>query len=184
MKISENIKKLIENKFGNEISYPVDCEALSEHIFNITKKRISYSTLKRLMGFVKGPDSARLSTLDIIAKYLSFKNWQELSLSIRNESDSDFINTEIINSQKLNINCIIEIKYPPNRTIRIKYIGNNIFKVIASENSKLCLNDLLEIYYIVKNQPLYVYQVIRNGIYLGEYIAGKNYGITEFSIIQ
>jgi len=58
--LSKITRKEIETKFGKEIRYPADCEALSSHILMETKQRVSTSTLKRILGFVKGIKEPRL----------------------------------------------------------------------------------------------------------------------------
>ena len=76
--LSKIIKEKIHHRFGNEVRYPKDCEALAQHISNQCKTRISGSTLRRLYGFVKGIREPRLYTLDIIAEYLGYKSWEQL----------------------------------------------------------------------------------------------------------
>ena len=184
MVLSDIIKQLLEKRFNNEIRYPVDCESLSEDIFIVTKSRVSSSTLKRLLGFVRGTEEARLSTLDIIAEYLSFKNWNDLIINLNDSGNSDFFNLDVIKSDELEIGCEIELKYDPNRVLCLKYIGNYNFEIFKSENSKLKTNDLLSIYYIVKNQPLYIRKVIRENRDIGEYNAGLLGGITSVTMIK
>lgn len=84
---------LIEEKIDKEIRYPSDCEYLSYDIEKETKLRISINTLKRLFGFLEDIKAPRLYTLDIIAKYLGYKNWDFLELSIKEDKDS-LLNTK------------------------------------------------------------------------------------------
>ena len=82
----------MEKKFGKEIRYPSDCDSLSEDIFISTKQKISVSTLKRLLGFVSGVQEPRLYTLDVLAKYLGYNNWDFYLEEIKSISNSEFFN--------------------------------------------------------------------------------------------
>lgn len=78
-----NIDK--KEKINKEIRYPIDCEHLAYDIEKETKLRISANTLKRLFGFLDDTRTPRLYTLDVIARYLGFKNWDFLELSFKED---------------------------------------------------------------------------------------------------
>lgn len=72
------VKTRIEKKYGQAIRYPKDCEGLSADISSKIKEQISASTLKRLFGFVKGPEKAQRYTLDVLARYLGHNTWEDV----------------------------------------------------------------------------------------------------------
>jgi hypothetical protein len=76
--IPDNIKQLIENRFGRKILYSKDCEALAVSIKRACNESISATTLKRMFGFAKNIEKPRLYTLDVIAIYLDFVDWSSL----------------------------------------------------------------------------------------------------------
>ena len=76
----------------------------------------------------------------------------------------------------------VAISYPPNRKLTIENLGDNHFRVTDSENSKLLKGDLLTLTHIVRNYPLLVAEVIRNGENLGAFTAGKAQGI-DFELL-
>ena len=84
------IIKEIEGKFGTPIKYPKDCESLSNSIQLNCNKLISVSTLKRLMGFVKQVEQPHKHTLDVIANYIGYKDWEEAMLFIEKQDNSSF----------------------------------------------------------------------------------------------
>ena len=182
--LSKVIIKHIEKKFGKEIRYPSDCESLSEDVFLHTKQKISVSTLKRLLGFVNGVQDPRLYTLDILAKYLGYNNWDVYLEVIKAFSNSDFFNIEKIDVESLSIGAKIQISYEPNRVINLNYTGNFNFKIESSENSKLQVGDIVKISNFVKNFPLLISEVKRNDQNLGQYRAGKSGGLSEIKIIE
>ena len=70
--------------------YPKDCEALASIISSVCNERVSASTLKRLYGFVKGVEQPRQFTLDLIAQYIDFPDWDALINKINNVKPIQF----------------------------------------------------------------------------------------------
>ena len=128
------VKNLIEKKIDMEIRYPADCEYLSFEIEKSTKRRISTNTIKRLFGFIQGVQSHRLYTLDIIARYIHFKNWDDL-LNRLNESESP----ESYNHQ-------------PQEPLRQKHVLK--VRIIESDSDLFQINDIIEIRYQKKRIAL------------------------------
>jgi len=181
--LSPIIKKLIENKLGKDIRYSSDIEHLSFDIEKHTNQRIGVNTLKRLLGQIEGVKEPRLYTLDTIARYLSFKNWDELLESFDQSGNSGFSTIEEIEVNKLSKGDKIQFTYTPDRNIVVEFIDDNRFKVIESTNSKLQIGDIIEVSHFVLKYPLMVNDVIRNGNSLGKFTAGKISGITSLKII-
>jgi len=182
--LSKITYKEIELRFKQKIRYPSDCEALAEHIFSETKQRVSTSTLKRILGFVEGTKEPRLYTLDVIAQYLGFDNWDIYIDNFTNIDNSEFINLEQIDISKLNLKDKIEFTYEPDRKVVILYNGEFNFVVTESINSKIQEADQLKIFHIVKDYPLIINSVIRKGINMGQLKAGKISGITNINVIK
>jgi N-acetylneuraminic acid mutarotase len=76
--LTESIKNKITVQYGHQIRYSKDCENLAFHITEKVGANISASTVKRLFGFVKTTSKPNNYTLDIIARYLDAKNWDDL----------------------------------------------------------------------------------------------------------
>lgn len=182
--LSKVILHHIEKKFGREIRYPLDCELLSEDIFKQTKQKISVSTLKRLLGFVKGFVEPRLFTLDTLAKYLGYSNWDVYLEDINSTKISDFFNIEKIDVENLEVNTRIYISYEPYRKLKLNYLGDFIFQIESSENSKLLEGDIIKVTNFIKNFPLLILEVKRNDLSLGQYRAAKSGGLSEIKIID
>jgi len=73
----EHLKKETLNKFGQELSYNKDCEALAEIVCDATGGRISATTIRRLYGFLKSPSAPSKFTLDLLAHYVGYKSWKD-----------------------------------------------------------------------------------------------------------
>ncbi len=78
MILSSEIKQLIAFRFGREIQYSKDCEALARSIYKHSNESIGITTLKRLYGFAKEIGEPRLSTLNVVASYVGVSDWESL----------------------------------------------------------------------------------------------------------
>jgi len=182
--LSPVIKQLLEKQLGKEIRYSSDFEHLSFDIEKQTKQRVGVNTLKRLFGQIEGVKEPRLYTLDTVARYLKFKNWDEMLESLDDKGNSDFSSIEEIEINNLTKGKKIKFYYSPDREVLIEYIGKNLFKVTESLNSKLKADDRIEVNHFVLKYPLLVNDVVRKGASLGKFVAGKVSGITKLILID
>lgn len=182
MKLSFEIKELLKRKSGRELNEPSDCDIIALDIYNVTHERIGVNTLKRLLGFIEDERNTRLSTLNIIAKYLGYSNWEVLSNAEMSNSTFEEVDGEI-NVNNLFIGQKIELSYLPDRTIIIEYQGEYKFVVVESYNSKLHVGDCFETRHLLLNYPLIASNVMRQGRYLGQLKAGNISGLTSIKLL-
>ena len=71
----EELKLLIEQKYGKTLGTTTDFEEFSVHLSHDTGQNVSASTLKRLWGYVNDSHKPRMFTLDILAQYLGHANY-------------------------------------------------------------------------------------------------------------
>ncbi len=74
------LKNFIEIKFGKKIEHQIDCKNLSISIQTTTGKAVSTSTLRRLFGFLPTNSQPNRNTLDALAEYCGFENWENFQL--------------------------------------------------------------------------------------------------------
>ena len=182
MKLSPYITELLSEKSGHEIRRSRDCELLSLDIESATGEHIGGNTRKRLLGFIADERGPRLSSLDVIARYLGFTDWDALRLVDEGSSNSAFDDRDEYLACYMEKGQQVIITYPPNRRLTIENQGDNHFLVTESENSKLQVGDLLTLTHIVRDYPLLVAEVIRDGQSLGAFTAGKSQGI-DFELL-
>jgi len=178
------IRIAVESKFGKPIRYPKDCIALAEDMYLKNRVRISESTLKRMMGFVKGTEQPRKYTLDLLANYLGYTNYEILYSSIQHENTSSFQTLQSIESTHLPGGSVIEFRYAPDRKVILKHAGNQTYEVLSSENSKLKTGDIFQISQFIDGYPLILSDVIRDSSSLGQFVAGKSGGIYQLKILH
>ena len=78
MKFSPYVTGLLKQKSNRDFRISGDCEYLALDIESVTGEHIGMNTLKRLLGFINDEREARISTLDVIARYLGFENCHHL----------------------------------------------------------------------------------------------------------
>ena len=183
MRLPFHVIQLLKQKCGNELRQPSDCEILSLDIEGRTGVHIGATTLKRLIGFAQDERMPHASTLDVIARYLGFAHWEELT-KIEDRGNSDFNSSDDeVRSADLQAGMLVEITYLPDRVVTLKYLGNNRYRVEQSLNSKLQTGDEVEILNFVLHHPLLVVQVWRNGESLGQFTAGRVSGLSSIRIV-
>lgn len=72
------ILRRIRAMVGLDMSRSADYDVLSQAIRDRTKENLGVNTLKRLFGFKTGKVVPRLSTMDIIAQYLGYEDYETL----------------------------------------------------------------------------------------------------------
>lgn len=180
--LPEFIKQRVEMRFSKEIRYPKDCDALAASINKHCGEKISATTLMRLFGLMKSNTKPRLYTLDLIAQYCGFENWDAAIDKDQLIDYSDFELVEKITIGNLKKHQVICIKYTPDRVLRLEYLGEMNFLVKESHKSKLLANDIVKILKIESLFPLVCEDVLRDGRSLGKFIGGKGGGIQHISI--
>jgi len=72
-----HLRDVVEIAIGRKMLTPKDFNFLSKAIFDKLHKSVSPTTLKRLWGYLSEPVIPRVSTLDIMAQFVGFKDWED-----------------------------------------------------------------------------------------------------------
>lgn len=176
----------VEKKYGQSIKTTTDFEALSVVIERDTGELLSASTLKRLWGYVSLNPAPRVSTLDILSRYLDWNNFEEFRAWLKTTPDfeSTFFTTQIINVSDLKSGSRVLIGWNPNRLVELEYHGGHRFTVISNENSQLQKDDEFELTSLMLGYPMYISRILRNGEYTPAYVAGKIEGLNLLKIVK
>ena len=183
MRLSPSIIEQLQRCCSHTLQIPADCEYLALDIESKTGVHIGATTLKRLVGFAADARSPHESTLNLIAQYLGYVNWQELAKTDTNGNSGFEKTEEEIRSADLTIGSRVEITYLPDRRVVLDYQGDNRYCVSVNENSKLSVGDLVEVYNFVLRHPLLAINVWRNGEALGQFTAGRVSGLSSIQIL-
>lgn len=177
----EKLKEYAENVAGFKMCTPKDFENLAQNVFNETGSLLSPTTLKRLWGYLreKEQQNPRLSTLNILAKYIGYVDYATFCKFQEKESEcvSDFLTNNCLQAKSLLKGDKVKLFWEPDRCVTVQYIGLCMFKVLESRNSKLSVDDVFICERIVENQPLMLSNLIHENGDPVNYICGKRAGV-------
>lgn len=184
MDVDKELMKRLQEKSGLAFNQSSHFDVLAQAIFDSTGESLGANTLKRLFGFNIKKVVPRRSTLDILARYLHFTDFDNLLLDLGEEADiSCFSPVETVDINGLAAGASVKISYDPNRTLTLKYLGNFRFRVedaIGSKNLKE--GDVLTVSQIAKGHRFVASHVYRDGEDLGAYEAAKSKGVRELEV--
>lgn len=179
------IRNEIETAIERKMKTPSDFEFLSGAISEQLKEYISPTTLKRTWGYIGGAETIRSPTLIILAKFAGYRDWDSFiyELSERTEIESGFLTNSTIKATDLKVNDIIEVSWNPNRHCSFKYLGECMFEVESTENSKLMVGDTFSAVFFIKSEPLYLDNLKHGNKKIDGYICGNKNGLTRVKLL-
>lgn len=176
----------VEKHYGRRLSTSSDFEALSVVIEHEIGDTLSASTLKRLWGYVTLNPAPRVSTLDILSRFLGTKDFWSFCEQLRanGECDSTFFTAKCIRSADLNKGDTVTIGWHPNRQVQLRYDGENLFTVVEQRNSKLEVCDQFESTSFLLGYPLCISRIFRGKTVTPSYVAGVKDGLTVLELLK
>lgn len=85
------LKKVCELNAGFPLNDTYSCIQLSGLVLEKTGKRISYNTLRRVLGIVKTKNSPSGYTLNLISIFLGFDHWKSFILHLHKQENEQFL---------------------------------------------------------------------------------------------
>lgn len=150
-KSSKEIQLLIteiERKAGLKARTPSDFNYLTEIIISSTNEMLSSTTLKRLWGYISGSETIRNSTLNLLSKYLGYKDWDDFITANYKK------NFDVVYATELGKDSHLDIFWDPNRKIRIKHLNDNTFVIEEQINTIFKKGDTFKCPFFILNEPL------------------------------
>ena len=176
--ISE-LKQQIEESVKRKMKTSNDFTFLSGAIWERTHENLSSSTLKRLWGYVDGPDKTRNSTLDILSKFLGFKDWDGFLEDIGQDNGSDNVKKQHIKTEDLAVGDLVSVSWKPNRRCSFRYLGDYRFVVEQAENSKLKVGNTFRCGLFILGEPLYLSDLAQGEALPVAFVVGNKDGLCE-----
>ena len=176
----------IEQHFGQQLQSPADFQLLLQQIWEKQHAVLSLSTIKRLWGYVASNGTPRLSTLNTMAQFLGFADWNAylVSLEQRGGIESAIFTGEGIQTADLQAEDRIVVAWQPNRQCTFRYLGENQFVVEDSTNAKLQQGTTFSAARFMIGQPMYLDNILLADGTHTSYIAGKRNGLTSVTKIN
>lgn len=175
------LRLLVEKSAGHTVATSNDFIFLSGEIQGRLKETLSASTLKRLWGYVDGYASVRRSTLNILARFTGFPDWETFVsdyCEVESVQSSHRVVRKSLYVKDLNIGARVRIAWNPNRHCMLTYLGDNLFEVSESVNAKLKAGARFLCQRFTLNQPLYV-DVLDNEGRTELFVMGNKGGLTK-----
>ena len=171
----------IEQHFVQQLQSPADFQLLLQQIWEKQHAVLSLSTIKRLWGYVASNGAPRLSTLNTLAQFLGFADWNAylVSLEQRGGIESAMFTGEGIQTSELKKGDLIAVTWQPNRQCTFRYLGENQFVVVESKNAKLQKNTTFSAVRFMIGQPMYLDNILLADGTHTSYVAGKRHGLTS-----
>ena len=175
----------IEQTINRKPHTPTDFNFLSEAISDKTKQYLSSTTLMRLWGYVKVTCKPRITTLNIMSRFLNYPDYNSFEEHCKmHDDESHAIYNNAIITNKLEPGTLIELTWNPNRRCVIRHMGNCNFEIVVSENSKMKVGDQFNCHHLILNEPLYIFNLKSGENIIEVYEIGKKSGITSLKIIK
>ena len=97
----------VEKRYGRRLSTSADFEALSVVVEHESGELLSASTLKRLWGYVTLKPTPRISTLNVLARYIGKRDFNAFRQSILNDEHyvSGFFTVKKVCTSELKKGC-------------------------------------------------------------------------------
>ena len=152
----------IEQHVGQKLQSPADFQLLIHQIWEKQHAVLSLSTIKRLWGYVASNGAPRLSTLNTLAQYLDFADWNAYLVALEQQGgiESAMFMGEGIQTSELKKGDLIAVTWQPNRQCTFRYLDENQFVVVESKNAKLQKNTTFSAVRFMIGQPMYLDNIL------------------------
>lgn len=179
------ILRRIREKVRLEMTRSADFDVLAQAIQDKTGETLGVNTLKRLFGFKTDRVAPRLSTMDIIARYLDSADYESLVKVIGEDADiSVFVPIDSLEVQSLEKGVRVRVSYDPDRVFILAYAGDFTFVVEEADGSRnIRPGDLLTITQLAVGHRFLASHVVRDGEDLGAYESAKFRGLKSVEVI-
>ena len=187
-KTIENLRNEIEVAIHRRLATPKDFEALREMIFLRLHILVSATTLKRIWGYIDDSVSTRRSTLDILARYIGYADFDAYENGtvgdIAESPSSPIMARRIDVDEELQPGDMIRLTWQPGRICDVEYRGDRVFCVVASQCTRLKAGDTFKCSLMIEDEPLYIDMLVTaDSVTPTAYVCGKKSGI-HFEPIQ
>lgn len=174
--IDERLRSEVERMMGRELKASSDFAELSDAIYERTHERMSSTTLKRLWGYIDEPVKPRLFTLNVLARFLGFSDYDALMTSADGIQSAPILAPHLTD-RDLKMGDRLRLTWRPDRVCVVEYLGYGRFCVREAVNTKLSVGDTFRCHLFIAHEPLFLDQLVHEGGEPVSYVAGRQDGI-------
>ena len=174
----------VETTANQPASTPKEFETLSESTRLRTGILLSPTTLKRLWGYLDEPVTQRRSTLDTLARFCGWRDYEHFLSGDNPDIESGNVGSNALRAgEDIHPGGRVRLFWNPSRVCEIEYLGNLDWEVVEATGTRLRRGDRFRCPLIVAGEPLYLDGLVKDGSRRGVYVCGSRTGIT-FEIID
>lgn len=174
------LRERVELDSQRAMNSPRDFEWLSGKLGEMGEG-VSVTTLKRCWGYVEADVTPRLHTLDILSRYLGYRNFKHFVDACGNlgeESPSGPVHGSWLRPvQDLEVNDRVTLTWQPGRVCVIRYLGNEQWVVESSERTRLQPGNTFYCGVIIEGEPMFARDLVMDGRSPVGYECGKCGGV-------
>ena len=182
----DHLRSSIEEALHHKMCTPKDFEFLRERIYARLHVMISKTTLMRMWEYVDEPVEPRKSTLDILAQFLGYQDWDSYhqnALLPEEQQSSPVLGRRLSVAEELKCGDRVRLSWQPGRVCDIEYMGELRFKVTVSQMTRLREGDTFRCSLVVEGEPLYLDDLRQGDRPPIGYVCGKQSGVM-FELLQ
>ena len=182
------LRSLVEQRFGKKVLVTSDFAELSASILANNGVYLAPITLRR---FWTDKSCAcynvvpRRSTLNTLSLYAGCGNWDSFAGNSNAAwlHSSDYILKADLPAAEVSQGTMLELIWSPDRLVRILSLGDCMFRVLESRNSKLSVGDSFRTELFMEGEPLLLTNLVHEGMPQIKYLCGRVDGI-RYKIIE
>ncbi len=175
------LRTAVECRLSMRLITPRDFKRASDAVTTAVESPLSSTTLMRLWGYLREPVTPSRSTLNILARFLGYDDFEQWRLT---SGDSDMATSRKLDLDALAVGDRVRLQWVPDRVVEAVYEGQRHFRLTRAEQTHLREGDEFDCGLIVDGEPLFLDNLDQHdGRPKGVYVCGRHHGV-RFEIIN
>ncbi|MBQ7279515.1 MAG: hypothetical protein IJR13_02155 [Bacteroidales bacterium] len=182
----ETLKRLLCEAAGCEAQRATDFIVLAVYVRSQTRVNIGVNTLKRLFHYGSEHAMPRLETLNVLARSLGYRSYSDFCTHYGTSAtaqSSDVVLGPHVSTSSLLEGQRIRLRWNPGRECVAEYLGNDTFRVIRSEQTKLQPNDTFQATFFAVGHVAMLANLIHGDTSFPLYEIGRQGGLTLAEVV-
>ena len=176
------LRLAVEQRFGKGVVVSSDFVELSSKILETAGTYLAPITLRRFWSEKECACynvAPRRSTLNILSQYVGYGSWDTFvkDYNVAGSASSDFILKADLPAAEVMQGSVLKLTWAPDREVHARSMGDCVFCVLESRNSKLSVGDTFKVELLVEGEPLLLTNLVHEGGAPAKYICGRVDGI-------